>query len=110
MRSNIKLGKISGIEIGLHYSWFIIAALIVFSLGDRFHQMNPSWSSRQNLEDMAAAMGLLVLGFPLTPATIRATLLGWILVVVSITRFRFGHSQIAQTCTPKLCHKESTRG
>lgn len=28
------------------------------------------------LEDMAAAMALLVLGFPLTPATIRATLLG----------------------------------
>ncbi len=62
------------------------------------------------LEDMAAAMGLLVLGLPLTPATIRATLLGWILVVVSITRFRFGDSQIAQTCAPKLCHKESTRG
>jgi len=62
------------------------------------------------LEDTAAAMGLLVLGFPLTPATIKATLLGWILVVVSITRFRFGHSQIAQICTPKLCHKESTRG
>ncbi len=48
MRSNIRLGKISGIEIGLHYSWFIIAALIVFSLGERFHQMNPNWSSRQN--------------------------------------------------------------
>jgi Zn-dependent protease/CBS domain-containing protein len=47
MRSNIKLGKISGIEIGLHYSWFIIAALIAFSLGERFHQINPSWSSRQ---------------------------------------------------------------
>jgi Zn-dependent protease len=47
MRSNIKLGKISGIEIGLHYSWFIIAALIAFSLGERFHQMNPNWSSRQ---------------------------------------------------------------
>ena len=27
MRSNIKLGTISGIEIGLHYSWFIIAAV-----------------------------------------------------------------------------------
>jgi Zn-dependent protease/CBS domain-containing protein len=47
MRSNIKLGKISGIEIGLHYSWFLIAALIAFSLGEHFHQMNPSWSSRQ---------------------------------------------------------------
>jgi len=44
MRSTIKLGKVSGIEIGLHYSWFIIAALIVFSLGQHFHQVNPSWS------------------------------------------------------------------
>ena len=40
----IKLGTISGIEIGLHYSWFIIAALIVFSLGEHFRQVNPSWS------------------------------------------------------------------
>jgi len=43
MRSTIKLGKISGIEIGLHYSWFIIAALIVFSLGEHFHHVNPGW-------------------------------------------------------------------
>lgn len=62
------------------------------------------------LEDMAGAVGLLVLGFPLTPAAVRATLFGWILVVVSITRFRFGHSQIAQTVIPKLFHKENTRG
>ena len=47
MRSTIKLGKISGIEIGLHYSWFIIAALIVFSLGEHFHQANPHWSMWQ---------------------------------------------------------------
>ena len=45
MRSNIKLGKISGIEIGLHYSWFIIAALIAFSLGERFRQVNPDWGT-----------------------------------------------------------------
>ena len=44
MRSTIKLGKISGIEIGLHYSWFIIAALMVFSLGEHFHQVSPNWS------------------------------------------------------------------
>jgi Zn-dependent protease/predicted transcriptional regulator len=45
MRSNIKLGRVSGIEIGLHYSWFIIAALIVFSLGEHFRQVNPSWGT-----------------------------------------------------------------
>src|SRR3974390_837785 len=47
MRSTIKFGKISGIEIGLHYSWFIIAALIVFSLGEHFHHVNPHWSTGQ---------------------------------------------------------------
>jgi len=44
MRSNIKLGTIAGIEIGLHYSWFIIAGLIAFSLGGHFHQVNRNWS------------------------------------------------------------------
>ncbi len=47
MRSNVKLGKFSGIEIGLHYSWFIIAALIVFSLRGHLRQMNPSWSASE---------------------------------------------------------------
>lgn len=47
MRASIKLGKISGIEIGLHYSWFIIAALIVFSLGEHFHHVNPHWGPWQ---------------------------------------------------------------
>ena len=47
MRSNIKLGRISGIEIGLHYSWFVIAALIVFSLGQHFRQINQSWSASE---------------------------------------------------------------
>ncbi|HXJ95926.1 MAG TPA: site-2 protease family protein [Terriglobia bacterium] len=48
MRSNIKLGRISGIEIGLHYSWFIIAALIAFSLSEHFRQVNPDWGTTQN--------------------------------------------------------------
>jgi Zn-dependent protease/CBS domain-containing protein len=47
MKSNIKLGTIHGIEIGLHYSWFIIAALIAFSLGEHFRQVNPNWSTNQ---------------------------------------------------------------
>jgi Zn-dependent protease/CBS domain-containing protein len=45
MKASIKLGKIAGIEIGLHYSWFIVAALIAFSLGEQFRQVNPSWGT-----------------------------------------------------------------
>lgn len=33
MQSSIKLGHVFGVEIGLHYSWFIIAALVALSLG-----------------------------------------------------------------------------
>lgn len=44
MRSQIKLGRIFGIQIGLHYSWFLIAFLIVISLGSLFREDNPDWS------------------------------------------------------------------
>jgi Zn-dependent protease/predicted transcriptional regulator len=43
LRSQIKLGKLFGIEIGLHYSWFLIALLIVLSLSSQFHGTNPEW-------------------------------------------------------------------
>ena len=43
MRSQINLGSVFGIKIGLHYSWFIIAFLIVLSLSAQFHARNPAW-------------------------------------------------------------------
>ena len=43
MRSQVKLGSIFGIKIGLHYSWFLIAFLIVLSLSSQFHATNPQW-------------------------------------------------------------------
>jgi len=44
MKAQIKLGRIFGVEIGLHYSWFIIALLITFSVADQFRLNNPHWS------------------------------------------------------------------
>jgi Zn-dependent protease len=43
LRSQIKLGRFFGIEIGLHYSWFLIALLIVLSLSSQFRSSNPEW-------------------------------------------------------------------
>jgi len=43
VQAQIKLGRIFGIEIGLHYSWFIIALLITLSLAAHFRQHNPEW-------------------------------------------------------------------
>jgi len=43
MQSQIKLGKIFGIRIGLHFSWFLIALLIVLSLSGNYHLNHPEW-------------------------------------------------------------------
>jgi Zn-dependent protease/predicted transcriptional regulator len=43
LRSQIKLGRVFGIQIGLHFSWFLIALLIVLSLSSQFHTSNPEW-------------------------------------------------------------------
>ncbi len=43
MKAQIKLGRILGIEIGLHYSWFLIALLITLSLAAEFNSLNPGW-------------------------------------------------------------------
>lgn len=45
MKAQIRLGRIFGVEIGLHYSWFIIAVLITFSLAQQFQLTNATWSS-----------------------------------------------------------------
>jgi Zn-dependent protease/predicted transcriptional regulator len=45
MESNIKLGRLFGVEIGLHYTWIIIALLIAFSLAARFQSLHPDWGS-----------------------------------------------------------------
>jgi Zn-dependent protease/predicted transcriptional regulator len=44
MKAQIKLGRIFGVHIGLHYSWFIIALLIMLSLAGQFRAQNPAWS------------------------------------------------------------------
>ena len=43
MESHIKLGRLFGIKIGLHYTWVIIALLLAFSLAARFQEMHPDW-------------------------------------------------------------------
>ena len=43
MESHIRLGRVFGIEIGLHYSWFVIALLIMLSLGRHFETTQSHW-------------------------------------------------------------------
>jgi len=44
MKANIKLGRVFGIQIGLHYSWFLIALLIVLSVAGDFSAAHKDWS------------------------------------------------------------------
>ncbi len=43
MRNSVRLGRILGIEIGLDYSWFIIFALVTWSLAAHYFPMNYRW-------------------------------------------------------------------
>ncbi len=76
MRAQIKLGRIFGIEIGLHYSWLIIAVLILFSLGGQFAMVNRDWG---------------------TGVIWGAAVITTILFFVSILLHELGHSVVAQS-------------
>ena len=41
---SVRLTSIRGIEVGIHYSWFIIFFLITFSLTARFSVQHPQWT------------------------------------------------------------------
>ncbi len=41
---SVKLTKIRGIDVGIHYSWFVIFVLVTFSLTARFSAHHPQWT------------------------------------------------------------------
>src|SRR5687768_4610449 len=43
LRATITLGRIFGVEIGLHVSWFIIAGLLTTSLATHLYAVNADW-------------------------------------------------------------------
>ena len=58
MQAHIKLGRLCGVEIGLHYSWGLIALLLMFSLAGHFDASHPEWGSGV-IWTMAIVTGLL---------------------------------------------------
>lgn len=43
MQAQVKLGRLFGVRIGLHYTWFLIALLIIFSLAAHWQTIHLSW-------------------------------------------------------------------
>jgi Zn-dependent protease len=90
MESNIKLGSLFGIEIGVSYSWFIIFALITFSFWESFSSQNGGWPAYIPVVAAFAASVLFffsILGHELSHS-LMALANG--LPVRSITLFIFG--------------------
>jgi Zn-dependent protease/CBS domain-containing protein len=59
MTSSFKLGRLAGVEIGIHWSWLVIFALIVWSLADAvFPASNPDLSDRTYVLMAIAAVPL----------------------------------------------------
>jgi len=90
MKAQIKLGRIFGVEIGLHYSWFIIALLITFSLAGQFQENNPGWSDglRWGVSIVTAVLFFVAIVVHELSHAIVAKLRG--LPVRSITLFALG--------------------
>ena len=77
MGSTIRLGKIAGIDIGIHYSWFFILALVTWTLASTlFPSLNPQWG------------GALRWGLALISA---------ILLFVSVLIHELAHSLVAKS-------------
>lgn len=76
MQAQIKLGRLFGIRIGLHYSWLIIAILIAFSLVEQFATVHRDWSRG------------MIWGTAILTA---------VLFFVSIVLHELGHSVVAQS-------------
>jgi len=46
MKASFRLGRVMGIEIGIHVSWLIIFALLTWSLAAAYYpQLYPGWGS-----------------------------------------------------------------
>jgi Zn-dependent protease len=74
-RRGVRLGRILGVEIFLHPSWFLLAGLIAFVLGQGFSTGSPSF----------AGAGAVVLG-----------LMGAVLFFASLLAHELAHSVVAQ--------------
>jgi Zn-dependent protease/predicted transcriptional regulator len=59
MTGSLKLGKILGVPLNLHYSWFLILFLITSSLARLLGELNPYWSSPERLGVALAASTML---------------------------------------------------
>jgi len=89
-RSGIRIGRVFGIPIYVHLSWFLIFVLITYSIRDEFGVGNPQWSSQQ-LWSLGLLTSLLFFGSVLFHELSHSAVARYYRIpVASITLFFFG--------------------
>jgi Zn-dependent protease/predicted transcriptional regulator len=90
IRQSIRLTRIRGIEIGVHYSWFIVLVLITLSLTTLFAEEHPQWPRFEHYAMGAAASLLFFTSILLHELAHSFVALAKRIPVRSITLFVFG--------------------
>ncbi|MCP9439745.1 MAG: site-2 protease family protein [Nitrospira sp.] len=87
---SMKLARIRGIDVGIHYSWFIIFVLITFSLTARFSAQHPHWTTAEQYAVGVATSLLFFVSILLHELAHSFVALAKGIPVRSITLFVFG--------------------
>lgn len=88
--SGIRLGRVFGIPIFLHSSWFIIFALITLSLRTQFTSQHPGWSAAQHWTLGIVTSVLFFASVVFHELSHSVVALHYRIPVTSITLFVFG--------------------
>jgi Zn-dependent protease len=87
---SVKLTTIRGIDVGVHYSWFIIFFLITFSLTARFASEHPQWTLAEHYAVGIATSLLFFVSILLHELAHSFVALAKGIPVRSVTLFVFG--------------------
>jgi len=87
---SVKLTRIRGIDVGVHYSWFLVFVLITFSLTARFASEHPHWTLAEHYMVGIATSLLFFVSILLHELAHSFVALAKGIPVRSITLFVFG--------------------
>ena len=90
MDSQIRIGKIFGIPVGINYSWLIVFALVVYLMSSNFQDMYPWWTTESRWTMAALTTVLFFLSVLLHELSHSLVALAWGIPVKGITLFIFG--------------------
>lgn len=88
--SSFRIAQIAGIRIGVHYTWFVILALLLVSLTSLFRSLYPDWSETTVLLAATGAAFLFFLSIILHELGHSLVAIARGIPVHSITLFIFG--------------------